>query len=307
MAWRGLHISQAAHLSLDRGRIKIKQFAPEEAENKQQPNEALFFPLEDIAWVIVDNNHSTLSARLIAACMENSVIIIFSDQRQHPCGIALSFHQFHAQTQISRMQIALTNSFKKNIWREIIKAKIINQAQNLQSLQLEDAKTLKNMTKFVQSGDAKNTEARAARFYWSRLFNDFIRSDENDIRNALLNYGYACVRATIARAIVAVGFIPSIGLHHDGRFNAFNMVDDLLEPFRPIVDWAVIEHLRERKKNQAKMNIDDRRSMAAILTRDVVIDKEQLSLLHASERVADKLRRAVEEGEPKLLTFPNGW
>ncbi len=306
MAWRGLHISKPAHLSLDNGRIKIKQFTTED-ESEEETGEPLYFPLEDAAWIIIDNNRSTLSARLIASAMESGTMIIFSDQRHHPCGMALAFHQHHEQTRIIRLQIALSTPFKKNLWQRIVRAKIINQAKNLEMLQISEAKTLKNMIKFVQSGDAKNTEARAARFYWTKIFDDFLRSDENDIRNALLNYGYACARAVIARSIVAVGFIPSIGFHHDGRFNAFNLVDDLLEPFRPIVDWAVIEQLRIRDNSQEQMTIEDRRAMAAILTRDVVIDGEQLSLLHASEKMADSLRRAVEEGEAKLIHFPNGW
>lgn len=302
MAWRGLHISRAAHLSLDSGRIMVKQF-----DEEGGTSEPLFFPIEDAAWIIMDNSHSTLSARLISACMEAGAPIIFSDQRHHPCGMALPFHQHHAQTEVSRAQLTLSAPFKKRIWSQIIQAKIVNQAQNLRQLQNQDFQALENMAKKVQSGDPKNVEARAARYYWGRLFADFIRSDEDDVRNALLNYGYACVRAAIARAIVAVGFIPSVGLHHDGRFNAFNLVDDLIEPFRPIVDWAVVEHLRNRDGNETNLTLDDRREMAAILTRDLVMQNEQFSLLHASELMADCLRRAVQENNPKLLIFPNGW
>jgi len=221
--------------------------------------------------------------------------------------MALPFHQHHAQTEVSRTQLSLSAPFKKRIWSKIVQAKIANQAQNLRQLQNSDAQALESMTGKVQSGDPKNVEARAARYYWGRLFADFIRADEDDIRNALLNYGYACVRAAIARAVVAVGFIPSVGLHHDGRFNAFNLVDDLIEPFRPIVDWAVVEHLHNRDGNETGLTLDDRREMAAILTRDLVMQGEQFSLLHASERMADCLRRAVQENDPKILIFPDGW
>jgi CRISPR-associated protein Cas1 len=300
MAWRGLHISRAAHLSLNKGRIKVFFFEEEESD-------PLFFPIEDAAWVILDNCHSTLSARLISACMEASTPIIFSDTRHHPCGMALSFHQHHAQTQISRMQISLSRPFKKRIWSQIVRTKIINQAQTLSYQQSRDSQVLANMARTVRSGDPKNVEARAARFYWSRLFDNFSRSDESDIRNGLLNYGYACARATIARAAVAAGFIPSIGLHHDGRLNAFNLVDDLIEPFRPVIDRAVVEHMTNRASCEQNLTLEDRREMAAVLTRELIVEGQQLSLLSATEHTTESLRRAVQENKPELLKFPEGW
>jgi len=300
MAWRGLHISRPAYLSLDGGRISVQAFDEED-------NEPLFFPIEDAAWIILDNTRCTLSARLISACMEAGTPVIFSDSSHLPCGMALPFHQHFAQTQVSRAQLSTTTPFKKRIWSQIVKTKIHNQAKNLDHLQNPDALALKNMAKIVKSGDPKNVEARAARYYWGRLFEGFVRSNESDIRNALLNYGYACVRAVIARAIVAVGFIPSVGLHHDGRFNPYNLADDLIEPFRPIVDWAVVEHLRIRNGTEVTLTLDDRREMAAILTRDLILSGEQLSLLHATEQMADALRRAVQENKPQLLIFPDGW
>jgi len=300
MAWRGLHISKPAHLSLDHGRIKIQQF--EEDDDKP-----LFFSLEDAAWIIVDNTRSTLSARLIASCMEAGTPIVFSDERHHPCGIALPFHQHHAQTEVSRAQLALSTPFRKRCWMRTVQAKIRGQAENLRFAQHKDASALGVLAKQVQSGDPTNVEARAARYYWGRLFDNFIRANEQDVRNSLLNYGYACVRATLARALVAVGFIPSVGLHHDGRFNPFNLVDDIIEPFRPVVDWAVVEHLQSRDDAATDLSLDDRRAMAAILTRDVVMEGEQLSLLHATERTADSLRRAVETKDPTQILFPQGW
>ncbi len=302
MAWRGLHISKPAHLSLDHGRIKVREIG----ENTDE-TEPLFFPLEDAAWIIVDNTRSTLSARLISACMEAGTPIVFADTRHNPCGLALPFHQHHAQTQVSRAQLGMSAPFKKRAWALTVKAKILGQAENLRLAQHKDAPELAVLAQKVRSGDPNNVEARAARFYWARLFDDFIRADETDVRNALLNYGYACVRAAIARAMVAVGFIPSVGLHHDGRFNPFNLVDDLIEPFRPVVDWAVIEHLRVRGGQETDLTLDDRRAMAAILTRDLVMDGEQLNVLHSAERMADSLRRAIEAGDPYRILFPKGW
>ncbi len=180
MAWRGLHISRAASLSLDKGRIRVCDLEGDAAA------EPLFFPLEDAAWIILDTNKATLSARLIAACMEAGTPIVFSDQRHHPCGLALSFHTYHAQAEVARQQLALSKPFKKRCWKNIVKAKIRNQAENLHLMQHGDETVLSAMASRVQSGDPKNVEARAARYYWSRIFDGFQRSDDGDLRNALL-------------------------------------------------------------------------------------------------------------------------
>ena len=302
MAWRGLHISRAAHLSLDKSRIKVRFLEVEE-----DGNEPLFFPIEDVAWIILDHARSTLSARMIAACMESGVAIVFSDQRHHPCGMALPFHQHFAQPEVARLQISVSQPLRKQIWAQIVKAKIANQAQALNYQQIPESDVLAKMANHVRSGDPKNVEARAARFYWSQLFENFIRSDENDLRNAMLNYGYACARAAIARAVAATGFIPSLGLHHAGHLNAFNLVDDLIEPFRPIVDRAVVEHLVERDIEENQLTLEDRQAMAAVLSRDVVVAGDQFTLLNATEMAVESLRRAMLQKNAKLLRFPEGW
>lgn len=301
MAWRGLHISRAAHLLLDKSRIEVRFLEDEEDTGP------LFFPVEDVAWVILDHARSTLSSRMIAACMETGVAIVFSDQRHHPCGMALPFHQHFAQPEVSRLQISVSQPLRKQIWAQIVKAKITNQARTLRYQQIPESVVLAKMVQYVRSGDPKNVEARAARFYWSHLFKDFIRSDEGDVRNAMLNYGYACIRAAIARAVAATGFIPSLGLHHDGHLNAFNLVDDLIEPFRPIIDRAVAEHLAGRDRQKSELTLQDRQTMAAVLSRDVVVAGNQYTLLNATEMAVESMRTAMSKKDSALLSFPEGW
>jgi CRISPR-associated protein Cas1 len=127
------------------------------------------------------------------------------------------------------------------------------------------------------------------------------------VRNAMLNYGYACVRAAIARAVAASGFIPSLGLHHDGHLNAFNLVDDLIEPFRPIVDLAVVEHLTDRDMENAELTLKDRQVMVGVLNRDVVVAGNQFTLLNATEIAVESLRSAMQENDRVQLSFPGGW
>lgn len=299
MAWRGLHISRPSYLSLEQGRIRVRQ-------DDDADGDPLTFPLEDVAWIILDDGRSTLTARLVAACMEDGTPVVFCDQRHLPCGVALPFHQHHAQTQVSRAQIALSAPLKKRLWQTIVRAKITGQALNLRYAQHPDHQALKAIGTRVKSGDPDNVEARAARYYWPRLFDAFSRGDDADFRNGLLNYAYACVRAAIARALVASGFIPSIGIHHDGGLNPFNLADDMIEAFRPIADRTVAEHLVVRS-GQENMTLEDRRAMAAVLTREIVIKGEQMSLLHAVERSVESLRRAVESKDPGSLVLPEGW
>jgi len=300
MAWRGLHVSRPSRLSLDHGRLRIEQ---------GEENAPLFFPLEDLAWIILDAHRCHLSSRLISACMEADVLIVFPDQKHMPCGITLSFHQHHAQAQIARMQVSLSRPFRKRLWSQIVRAKIRAQGENLFRLGKGEEKALLAMVTRVRSGDPRNVEARAARYYWPRLFEDFRRHDESDLRNALLNYGYACVRAALSRALAASGFIPSLGIHHDGRFNAFNLADDLIEPYRPIVDWMARERLNIRGSGVSgeEMSLEDRQVMAAILEREVAFGREKMSLLHATERTVQSLRQAMEQGNPEMFEAPGGW
>jgi CRISPR-associated protein Cas1 len=155
----------------------------------------------------------------------------------------------------------------------------------------------------VGSGDPDNIEARAAREYWSRLFEDFTRAEESDLRNKLLNYGYAVVRAAVARALVASGCLPALGLHHESAANAFNLADDIFEPFRPFVDALAFERAAGRDKSD-QLTIEDRRAMAGILMRDCRVAGEIVSLLVATERAAESLVQAMEGRSAALLKLP---
>ena len=154
----------------------------------------------------------------------------------------------------------------------------------------------------VGSGDPDNIEAQAARAYWSALFTKFTRANESDRRNALLNYGYAVVRAAIARACVASGLLPAFGLHHASKVNAFNLVDDVIEPFRPFVDLCA--HVRAMETEGDTLTVDDRRHMANILNDTAMIGAERMTVLAATEATAMSLVRAIEHGSAALLLLP---
>ena len=291
MAWRGVHISQPSRL-----KYRDKQLVVDQDEG------SVSLSIEDIAWLILDTPQVSLTGSLLSALACAGVAMIVPDDKHHPCGVLLPFHQHHAQAHIARAQVGMSLPLKKRMWQSVIIAKITNQAAVLDSLGRDRAQTLRAMAGRVGSGDPDNIEAQAARAYWSALFDKFTRSDESDRRNSLLNYGYAVVRAAIARACVASGLLPAFGLHHASKVNAFNLVDDLIEPFRPFVDLSA--HARVRATEGDALTVGDRRHMANVLNETAMIGSERMTLLAATEATAMSLVRAIEHSSALLLQLP---
>lgn len=243
--------------------------------------------------------------------MDGGVAVIFTDRAHLPNGIALPFHGHHRQAEMAWKQIAMAAPLKKRLWQAIVRRKIGNQATNLAGLGKTDAQMVAEMARHVGSGDPDNVEARAARCYWRALFADFRREDDTDRRNKLLNYGYAIIRSAIARALVANGLLPAFGLHHASVSNAFNLADDVIEPFRPFADrlafrvaeaWGAEASAETMSTND--LSLDDRRAMAAILSADVVIGGAVTPVLAATEQVSASLCRAITANDPQALILP---
>jgi CRISPR-associated protein Cas1 len=245
----------------------------------------------------------TLSTALIAACMDAGVVMITTDKTHTPSGMVLPFHRHHRQAELADLQIRLSAPLKKRLWQTLVRTKIENQAANLLACG-RDAAALPAMVHLVGSGDPDNTEARAARAYWPRLFVDFVREDDTDKRNALLNYGYAVVRSAVARALVAVGLIPAFGLNHASMTNAFNLADDMVEPFRPFVDYHVWRLTSKGTVKLGKTTVEERRSLASILTETVSFGSETVFLLTATEQAAESLVRAMQTSSAAILQLP---
>ena len=295
MAWRGLHISRPARLSLKAQRLVVEQ---DEAE-------PVSFPLEDVAWVVLDTPQVTASAALMAGCLQAGIPVIYSDHKHIPCGVLLPFHQHFQQAGVARLQIAATAPLKKRLWQSIVRRKIENQGAVLERAQVEGARTLHEMKAHVKSGDPGNVEARAARFYWQRLFEDFRRHDEEDLRNAMLNYGYAVLRAAVARGLVAAGLLPAFGIHHAGAQNAFNLADDLLETLRPVADWAVFRMADQgRRPESDELTREQRQELVGVMTEPLVIESEQLTVLPAVDRTVASLVRAFSGDGAEALVLP---
>jgi CRISPR-associated protein Cas1 len=292
MAWRGVHITQPCRLSLADGQVVVSR-----------DDGDVRVPIEDLAWMVVDTPQVALTSALIAACMDAGMVLILTDRTHTPSGMILPFHRHHRQAEVAAIQIATSTPLKKRLWQAMVQAKIGNQAAALTACG-QDSAPLVAMARLVGSGDPDNTEARAARAYWPRLFVDFIRDDGTDKRNALLNYGYAIVRSAVARALVASGLLPAFGVNHASIANAFNLADDLVEPFRPFVD-RVVWHLSDQgRTRKGETTVEERRVLASVLTEAAAFGRETVNLLVASEMAAESLVRAMEQNSAALLQLP---
>lgn len=293
MAWRGVHLTNPSRLSLADGQIVVSQ-----------DDGDVRLPLEDIAWIVLDTQQATLSAALLSACMNAGIVVVSTDATHTPNGLTLPFHRHFRQAEIARMQVGISVPLKKRLWQSVVRRKIENQAAVLDALDREGSEPLRGMAKLVGSGDPANVEARAARHYWRHLFAKFRRDDPEDRRNMMLNYGYAVVRAGVARGLVSSGLLPAFGLMHASATNAFNLADDMVEPFRPFVDLLACERSDDGKTAGGDLTVEDRREMAGVLLRSAMLDSERITLLLATERAAAALVRAMEAGTPDLLELP---
>jgi CRISPR-associated protein Cas1 len=230
-------------------------------------------------------------------------VVIVTDERHMPNGMLLPFHTHHRQAAISALQLRCGARLNGRLWQTIIRAKIKNQAAVLHKCG-GDTTAMHAMAGRVQPGDPENIEARAARHYWGMLFSDFVREDESDLRNAMLNYGYAVLRGAVARALVAAGLLPSVGLHHASQHNPFNLADDLIEPFRPIADLAVFRLTSGAGDRAGGLTLAQRQSLAGILLDPARFGMEDVTVLVATEMAAAALVRALEGSSASLLVLP---
>jgi len=291
MGWRTLLITQPAKLSLLHHSLVLNN------------GEEYTIPLSDLACVVVESRHVTLTSPLIDALSYSGAVVFICDEKHLPSSVILPFHAHSRQAGVARMQVAWSEPFKKRCWQKIIQAKITNQAKVSETLSHEQMRYLFSLQNRVTSGDSTNVEAQAARVYWSVLFQNFVRhTDAKDIRNAALNYGYAVLRGLVARALVGVGFLPAFGVHHCSELNAFNLADDVIEPFRPFVDETV-RQLLDEDKEELPLHLDTRYKtrLLELPLLPCRIGNVETTLSYACELCAESLLRATKAKDATLL------
>lgn len=267
---------------------------------KEGQNEVGRIPLDDIAAVIGSGHGQVLTQELLVRLAERNAVYVCCSSRHEPVAMLWSVDGFHRQAGRMDAQLAAPKPLLKRLWQSIVRAKLTQQAAVLDAWGVPSPPVTALIPK-VRSGDPDNIEAQAARRYWTLLFGENFRRDRtaND-ENALLNYGYTILRSATARAIIGAGMHPTVPLHHQNQMNSMRLVDDLMEPFRPIVDCAVRSLTALGTKS---VSPDTKRQLALLLYKDMPTEKGQSPLAQCIERLCTSLAQ-VFEAERKELEFP---
>lgn len=301
MIKRTLYFGNPAYLSLKLGQMVIK--IPSLLGDDNVDIKTL--PIEDIGIVILDNRQITVTQGLLEVLMDNNCALISCDSKCMPTGLMLSLEGNSIQSERFRVQIDASLPLKKNLWQQTVECKIRNQGSVLRYATGEANKDMSFWAKKVRSGDPDNMEGRAASYYWKHLFPDtyyFVRERGSSGVNALLNYGYAILRAIIARAIVGVGMSPTLGIHHHNRYNAYCLADDIMEPYRPYIDRLVLDICRQ-KGMDASLDKEIKAKLLTIATEDVRIDEVTSPLMIAASKTAASLYKCFC-GELRKISYP---
>lgn len=270
-------------------------------------------PLDTVACVMLTAPGITVSKQFLVCMGEENIPVLVMGSNYLPVSMALPVSSHYRQSAVAEEQIKAGPTIKKQIWQQIVIAKIKNQAQALEKCVLphensvkKDIAALKFLAQRVRSGDSDNKEAQAARIYWQALFGKkFLRNAEEEGINSFLNYGYAIVRAVCARALCASGFLPMFGIHHHNQFNAFCLADDIMEPFRPFVDCLVYELIQkyENENMPPSLSVQDKRHISAILQSPLYLEDGESTLMPVVLKTAQALYKSIAE-KRLLLQFP---
>ena len=261
-------------------------------------------PIEDIGVVILDHKQITITHALIDALLANNVAIVTSNDKHLPVGLMLPLDGNTLQSERFRAQIDASEPLKKQMWQQTIVAKILGQAHVLGTQLIKHNNMLK-WAKDVRSGDTENMEARAAAFYWRNMFEKdaFIRDPQGLPPNNLLNYGYSIVRAMMARALVGAGLLPTLGIHHHSRYDAYCLADDIMEPYRPFVDMKVLE-MWKNGGITSDISSDQKRELLGITTMDVNISGHRSPMMLAIQTTAQSVQKCYS-GEARKIIYPD--
>lgn len=318
MIKRTLYFGNPAYLSLSQKQLSVR--LPEIQKNTNIPDsfkkEAVAnIPIEDIGIVLLDHQQITITQGLLSALLENNTVVVACDSTHHPTGLFFPLSGNSVQNERYRAQLTASEPLKKQLWAQTIAQKIKNQQCHFQDLDLNN-NLLKQLAQNVKSGDANNNEATAAAYYWQNIFKakkfsiinsginlPFFRRRDGDPPNALFNYGYAILRAVMARSVVSAGLLPTLGIHHSNRYNAFCLADDLMEPYRPYVDRVVCNLICSHGVSET-LTKEQKTILLSIPAIDVVIDKENSPLMIATQRTAVSLVKCFE-GTQKKLAYPD--
>ena len=303
MIKKTLFFGNPAYLSLQDRQMLIR-FPDKESGNLSA---GITRPIEDLGVVVLDNRQITVTSGLLQALLDNTTAVITCDHRGMPSGLLLPLTGNTVQSERFQDQITASVPLRKQLWQQTVAAKIRNQAFSLYQCQGIEAENMLAWSKSVKSGDSENMEARAAAYYWKNLFSDlypvFYRFSEGEPPNNLLNYGYAILRSIVARALVVSGLLPTLGIHHHNRYNAFCLADDIMEPYRPYVDILVFDIIH-RYDNIETLTKELKKELLAIPTLDTIINDKRSPLMVAVGLTTASLYKCFS-GESRTILYPD--
>lgn len=308
MIKKTLCFSNPAYLSLRDAQLVIRLPEVENAdilsEDFKKANE-ITRPIEDIGVVVLSHKQITITSGALEALLENNCAVITCDSKSMPVGLLLPLVGNTTQNERFRDQLDASQPLRKQLWQQTIQFKIRNQTAVLAKCTNAETRCMLIWANEVRSGDSDNLEARAAVYYWKNLFGNiqgFIRDREGVAPNSLLNYGYAILRAVIARSLVASGLLPTLGIHHHNKYNAYCLADDIMEPYRPYVDQLVYDIVEQYGEN-VELSKDIKSELLSIPTLDVVIGGKRSPLMFAASQTTASLYKCFS-GELRKIAYP---
>jgi CRISPR-associated protein Cas1 len=301
MIKRTLHFSNPAYLNLKEKQLQIDLPHLKVLGEKESKKTV---PIEDIGIIILDHQQITITHGCMAALLENNVALITCNHTHHPIGMLLPLEGHNTQSANFKYQIDASQPLKKQLWQQTIQYKILNQAAVLFERDIP-CQNMIHWAKSVKSGDPDNYEGRAAAYYWKNVFPkkiDFFRGREGDPPNNLLNYGYAILRAIVARGLVSSGLLPTLGIHHKNKYNAYCLADDVMEPYRPFVDQIVLKII-DKGENFLELTTAIKSQLLGIATVDVSFEKGTSPLMIGIQHTTASLAKCFE-GSLRKINYP---
>lgn len=290
MVWRSVVINQPAKLKREHFALVVEQ-----AQSAR-------VPFEDIAVIVLNHREITLTHPVLSACADYGIGLYSTGDNHQPNGVFMPFLQHSRATRMQRLQLGLDKPSTKRAWARIVQAKIGNQARCMELLGRGDAERLHSYVRRVRSGDAGNLEGQASSYFFPQVFGRGFHRSQAGWVNAALDYGYAVMRGACARALVQHGMLPSLGLFHSSEQNAFNLADDLIEPYRPVVDLHVAQ--QPVKPEDAELQPADKVALIGLLNVDVAMPRGRMSVLASIEQAAEALARLYDGGNEQMLELP---
>lgn len=305
MIKKTLYFGNPMYLSLRNAQLVLRKPDADKLEESFKQDAERTIPIEDIGVVVLDNRRITITTGAMEALLGNNCAIITCDNTNLPVGLMLPLSGNTTQSERFRNQIDASLPLKKQLWQQTIRQKILNQATVLNKNTGAIVKNMQVWANEVKSGDPDNLEARAAAYYWRNLFPtlpNFVRGREGDPPNNLLNYGYAILRACVARGLVGSGLLPTLGIHHHNRYNAYCLADDIMEPYRPFVDDLVI-NIIQKYPDYSELTQSIKTALLMIPSLDVMLDGKRSPLMIAVGQTTASLAKCFN-GELRKIAYP---